>query len=171
MGGTEEDWRNLNVKFSLLRKLLAPVESYLRIADYFKAVETVYNNLLKTYQGDPEMAKWWSTVLMDSKEFEYGPSATVPSPVKAYNGWLVYFCKGDPYVNASKLAFGNYRNLSGLSSCPMKIVDVVRNLQDSSTLMGGMLGFKVHQDAPNRVQSLEPVHGWCLLLPEKSPLL
>jgi len=91
MTGTEQDWALLLEKLISLRKLLSPIESTLRLDEYFQAVEEIYRNLLKTYKGNTEMCKWWSTVLIDSKDYEYGPSGMRKYEVKAYNGWLVFF--------------------------------------------------------------------------------
>jgi len=172
MTGTEQDWALLIEKLATLRKLLSPIESTLRIGEYFTAVEGIYKNLLKTYQRDPDMCKWWSTVLIDSKDYEYGPSGMRKHEVKAYNGWLVYFCMGSDYypIKASQLAAGECKELSNLSTCPMKIVDRVRKLEDKSQLIAGILGWRECKNAENNVMSLQPVHGWSLLLPEKSPL-
>jgi len=52
----------------------------------------------------------------------------------------------------------------------MKIVDRVRELEDKSQLIAGILGWRECKNAENNVMSLQPVHGWALLLPEKSPL-
>jgi len=170
MGGTEQDWRLLKGKFDKLKKLLAPIESTLKIADYFLSVETVFDNLLKTYLGH-NMDEWWSKVLIDCKEVEYGPSGMSKGYVDAYNGWIVSFCSGLKYpLKAKKLAAGDYnKELSCISSCPMKIIDRLRNITDDSTLMAGILGFSLHNDSPHGV-TLQPSHGWALMLPVSSPL-
>jgi len=171
MAGTEKDWILLSEKLAALRKLLAPIESTLQITNYFRAVESIFTNLHKTYMEDPEMDKWWATVLMDCKEFEYGPSGMRKYEVDAYNGWLVHFCNGAPYaLKASKLSKGGYKDLSVISTCPMKIIDRLRKLEDNSTLVAGMVGWKEHHNTANGVKSLEPVHGWALLLSPNSPL-
>jgi len=171
MAGTEQDWRLLSEKLVSLRNLLSPIESTLRIGEYFTAVETIFSNLHKTYIGDPEMPKWWSTVLIDCKDYDYGPSGMRGPLVDAYNGWLVHFCNGYPYpIKANRLAEGKYKELTGISTCPMKIVDRIRNIEDHSTLVAGIAGWKEHDDAPNGVKSLSPFHGWALLLPPNSPL-
>jgi len=117
------------------------------------------------------MVKWWSTVLIESKEFEYGPSGMTIGEVDAYNGWLVYFCTGsNRNLKATDLAYGECKELSGLSSCPMKIIDRLHAVEDNSTLVAGILGFQVHSNSKNGVSSLQPVHGWCMMLPPTSPL-
>jgi len=170
MSGTEQDWRLLKEKLTELRKLLAPIESTLRIVSYFQHVEQIYDNLLKTYLGH-NMDQWWSKVLYDCKEVEYGPSGMEMEEVDAYNGWIVFFCNGVDYpLKASELSIGEYKDLSCLSSCPLKIVDRLRDISDNATLMGGILGFYMHNQTANGVPSLQPAHGWALLLPINSPL-
>jgi len=84
---------------------------------------------------------------------------------------LYFFCNGSDFpLKASQLAAGEYKELSNLSTCPMKIVDRIRNLEDHSQLVAGVLGWKEWNDAENKVVSLQPVHGWALMLPENSPL-
>jgi len=171
MSGTEEDWKNLKQKLIQLRMLLAPIESTLNLSSYFEAVEAVFENLHKTFLEDSLLVKWWSTVLIESKEVEYGPSGMNMRQVDAYNGWLVYFCTGlKRNLKAKELANGECKELSGLSSCPMKIIDQLREVEDNSTLIAGILGFKVHSNTINGVSSLQPAHGWCMMLPPTSPL-
>jgi len=173
MSGTEQDWRKLGLKLVQLRTLLRPVESTLHLDAYFQIVKQVFDNLLKTYVGgdDEAIAKWWSTVLIESKAYEYGPSGMDSWEVDAYNGWLVHFCMASKQsLKAKDLASGNCPELSGLSSCPMKIVDRLRNISDQSTLVAGIFGFRLHSDSQNGVASLQPAHGWCMLLPPNSPL-
>jgi hypothetical protein len=171
MSGTENDWRLLNEKLIKLRKLLAPIESTLKISDFFNQVETVYTNLLKTYLGE-NMEDWWSKVLMDCEGFRYGTSG-MRRKVSAYNGWLVFFCTGEnsPLL-AAKLAQGKCKKLSCLSSCKMDIIDSVNHINDESTLMTGILGFKINRNShPNGVASLQPAHGWAMLFHEGSQFI
>jgi len=169
MIGNEQDWRLLKVKLSQLRNLLAPIESTLRIAPYFEEVAMVYDNLLKTYLGE-NMEEWWSKILIDCLAWKYGPSGMRKGQVQAYNGWINFFCTGSSIpLKAMELAKGECKDLTCLSSCPMKIVDRIRNISDKSILMAGILGFILHNDTPNGI-SLKPAHGWALLLPESSPL-
>jgi hypothetical protein len=171
MSGTEQDWRLLVEKLTKLRKLLAPIESALEISDFLKQVETIYSNLLKTYLGE-NMDIWWSKVLMDCEGIQYGMSG-MTKRVAAYNGWIVFFCTGtDSPLIAEKLANGKYKKLSCLSSCHMNIIDKVNNNKGRSTLMAGILGFKINRNShPNGVDSLQPAHGWAMLFPEGSPFL
>jgi len=172
MLGTEQDWGHLLEKLNALRILITPIESTINMKPVLDYAETIYKNLLRTYQNDPNMATWWSKILIDCKATEYGPSGMRRGEVNAYNGWLVEFCTGAQYpLKAKELASGGYKDkLSVLTSCPMKIVDYIRKIEDDSTLIAGILGYKIHKNTPNEVTSLEPAHGWCLLLPENSKL-
>jgi len=169
MSGTEEDWRLLITKLTKLRELLAPIESTLEIAPYFAHVETVYNNLLKTFLRQ-DMDDWWSKVLMDCKGIKYGPSG-MRQKVDAYNGWIAFFCSGkDSPLNAEDLAIGKYDELSCLTYCRLTLEDKINRISGESELIAGILGFKLHKDTFNGVPSLQPAHGWALLLSESSPL-
>jgi len=89
--------------------------------------------------------------------------------VDAYNGWLVKFCtNSDNPIKAESLAAGKI-NLSCLNSCPMKIIDRIHDLTDNSKLIAGIVGFTAH-NSTNNVLSLQPAHGWSLMLPPNSPL-
>uniref|UniRef100_A0A0G4GNA0 Uncharacterized protein n=1 Tax=Chromera velia CCMP2878 TaxID=1169474 RepID=A0A0G4GNA0_9ALVE len=165
MLGSEADWIRLGQKLAQLRKLLAPLEPVLRLESRFDFAEYVFMGLLNTYRQEPAAAEWWSQVLYDDKEVEYGPSGMSMGHVEAYNGWLVRFTTGREKVKASKLAAGEYdKSLSCVSSVPMKIVDEVYKRQDNATMVGGMLGFTVTKSEANGVATLQPSHGWSMLL-------
>jgi len=172
MCGTEADWKHLGEKLLQLKKVLEPVESILCLDKFFTVASKVFENLLKTYLGDELMATWWADVLIESKEVKYGPSGMSRGTVDHYNGWLVQFCTGGEYtsIEAENFSSGKIDELSGLSSCPMKIVDRLRKIEDHSTLIAGILGFRVCSESKNGVTSLQPMHGWCLMLRENSPL-
>ena len=53
---------------------------------------------------------------------------------------------------------------SGLVSVPMKVTDGSKS--DNATVLAGLAGYKLHND--DGIFALEPVHGWCLLLPKDS---
>jgi len=168
MCGTEDDWKLLGVKLESLRKLLLPIEEKLVLKEMFKNAREVYEKLLKTYKGN-DMSDWWSKVLIQGKEYEYGPSGMRKSTqVDCYNGWIVSFCSSYESLNSKTLSKGDYKELSCLSTCPMKIVDAIRKIDDEANLVAGMLGYKKYGD--NDVVTLEAFHGWSMLLPSKSPL-
>ena len=184
MLGVEGDWAQLGVKLQALRTLLAPIERQLRLSELFGIAEDVFRNLHRTYTGGPvcdaSLADWWADILIQDSVVKYGPSGMYRKNVPAYNGWLVRFLDGRAAskFDSSELAAGEYaETLSCLSSCPMKVVDVPRNLQDNSFVVGGMAGFRVHRSSDqtglqpgDAVPVLQSVHGWCMMLPEASPL-
>eukprot|EP01124_Arcella_intermedia_P004656 TRINITY_DN12638_c0_g2_i1.p1 TRINITY_DN12638_c0_g2~~TRINITY_DN12638_c0_g2_i1.p1 ORF type:complete len:182 (-),score=16.90 TRINITY_DN12638_c0_g2_i1:35-547(-) len=168
MGGTELDWARLLGKLTKLTQLLAPVQHILQLGPYLDFCEGVFYNLLKTFIGDEDMSRWWAGVLMESKEWEYGPSGMRKGQVEAYNGWLVRLCTGAEVIKASSIR--KTKELACWSACPLKIVDHVRNVSDTARLAAGVLGFVSHEDAPNGVLSIQPAHGWALMLPVNSKL-
>ena len=46
----------------------------------------------------------------------------------------------------------------------MKVTDGSKS--DNATVLAGLAGYKLHND--DGIFALEPVHGWCLLLPKDS---
>jgi len=172
MFGTSQDWANLTTKLRSLQKLLAPIESTLQLDSYFRASETVFQNLHKTYKDPKSMRGWWAKILIDCQEYEYGPSGMRKGQVAAYNGWFVEFLTGcSDGLKPKDIASGkSAKYLSCLSSVPMKVEDKLNGVEDMSTLIAGIVGYKVHQDSPNGVTSLQPAHGWVMMLPQNSPL-
>ena len=72
MLGSEEDWRKLTSKLKVLRTLLEPIENDLRLlSNWWDVVQTVFNNLLKTYQGKPDQ-KWWSHIVDYREKYASG---------------------------------------------------------------------------------------------------
>lgn len=179
MLGTEYDWARLRGKLHSLRSLLEPVEKILRLSEIFRLADEVFSNLHRTYNGDLAMVDWWADVLVQDSDIKYGPSGMRRGTVDAYNGWLVRFLGGSASCKfaAAKLAAGEFaETLSCLSSCPMRVVDVLREISDNSFVVGGMAGFRVHASgqgsngAVAAVPALQSVHGWCMMLPVSSPL-
>jgi len=177
MRGSEEDWSNLQKKLKTLKTLLEPVEKVLHLKTFFGIAEGVYKHLLGTYKDGSSERKWWQDVLLEGMEKKrVGGGGSMPGKiveVDAYDGWIIEFITGSPKRKLYKedLTSGKYsKELSGVSSCPMRIVDVLHNLRDDSILIAGILGFKVYEDSQNGIATLEPSHGWVMLLPSNSPL-
>jgi len=171
MGGTREDWQALGAKLQSLRQILAPAESVLYLKDVFDRASSIYTNLLKTYDDPDSMKDWWADILIKCEQTKYGPSGMRSWQVEAYNGWLISFLTGYDKITAEDLASGAYaQKLSCLSSVPLKIVDRIREITESSYLAAGILGFKVERSTTNNLLSLQPAHGWCMFLPDNSPL-
>ena len=122
------------------------------------------------------MRKFWAGVLIKGKDIEpeHGPSGVSGyHDVDAHNGWLVEFLTGHEVIKAKDLSNGKLASdLSHLSACPLKTVDLNNGVEDNATLVGGVLGCAAHEHTEtfNGVVSLEHFHGWCMMLPPKSPL-
>ena len=72
MLGSEEDWRKLTSKLKVLRTLLEPIENDLHLLSrWWDVVQTVFNNLLKTYQRKPDQ-KWWSHIVDYREKYASG---------------------------------------------------------------------------------------------------
>jgi len=174
MVGSEEDWASLLTRLDQLRTLLQRnAEKRLQLQPLFTVAEEVFTNLHRTYMDDSSMQKWWADVLIKGGENEYGPSGRTKRRVDAYNGWAVEFFAGQKSIKANELARGSCaKELSSLSACPVHIHYAWKDeeTQDKATFISGVLGFHVHPQSPNCVVTLEPAHGWCMLLPPESPL-
>lgn len=176
MLGAEEDWILLKTKLAALRSHLAPIERDLRLDGFFEVADEVFKNLHLTFvakKKNKKMQKWWSNVLIQGKDYEYGPSGMRKTEVDAYNGWLVEFLIGNrgAGLKAKELARGEYaKELSGLTSCMVHVVDRVRDIKDDSIVVAGMLGYSIHPAVEGRPTTLQPAHGWCMLLPPSSAL-
>ena len=55
---------------------------------------------------------------------------------------------------------------SGLVTVPMTITD--GSITEKSAVVAGMVGYKLHHHNATRIPSVEPVHGWSLLLDPQS---
>ena len=83
--------------------------------------------------------------------------------IEGYTGWLVHLAEG----TARRIEHSDLT--SGLVSIPLEISH--RAGIDVGTLVGGMLGFTVHQiqDEAGSRPSVRPYQGWSLLLSKDSP--
>lgn len=173
MVGTEADWGQLLTKLHALRTLLKPIAHVLGLDEFFLIAEDVFANLHRTFNEDPAMQQWWADVLIQKREeYRYGPSGMKRGEVDMYNGWLVAFLTGnkDRKLRANDLRDGEYAKvLSCLSSCPMKIVDRLRDITDMSAVVGGILGYQIIPGT-TPTPTLQAAHGWCLMLPRASRL-
>jgi len=172
MTGTAKDWEYLQTKLKNLEAILKPVEGRLNLKIFFEFALKVFKNLLLTYNGSC-MKDWWADILIQGKATKYGGSGMRIGEEDAYNGWIIGFLTGTPdyKLTAANLKKGQYNEyLSGVSSCPMKIIDRVRNISDMSVLISGIMGYKLHENSQNHVATLEPAHGWVMMLPPNSPL-
>ena len=154
MLGTEDDWRNLKSKLKVLRTLLESKGKELQLfSDWWDLVETVFSNLLDTYQGNPDK-DWWGHIM--SYE-QVRMSGIVVDGKYRYRGWITEFLEG--HEQAMEV-----RDMTtGLVNVPLTLIDPIRLKTDTATLVAGMLGF-TYQEA-----SVQPFQGWALLLSEDSP--
>jgi len=178
MRGDALDWERLSTKLSVLRELLAPVESVLNLSKLFDFSAEVFANLARTYRGDSAMNDWWADVLIQGAETRYGPSGIGTYEVVNYNGWLVEFMLGskESSIDAEKLRDGKLAaRLTCVVSAVMKIVysdvpDWPLNPSDTSIVVAGIMGYKMHGSEDGRGTTLEAAHGFGILLPPESPL-
>merc|ERR1719502_1725147 len=163
MCGAEDDWARLSHKLQTLKNLLLPVEETLCLQEVFNTAAEVFHNLYQTYLNkNPEvMRKFWADVLIQGKEYEYGPSGRRGKDVDAYNGWLVKFTTGCRSIKKENI---HNMELSALTACPVKVMEAWKCPPESHdyTFVGGMLGYSVHEETPNGAVSLQPAHGWCM---------
>ncbi|KAJ7374212.1 hypothetical protein OS493_007285 [Desmophyllum pertusum] len=158
MLGTEDDWSKLKSKLKVLRTLLEPIENDLGLtSEWWDLVEKVFSKLLDTYQGRPD-GKWWSHIISYDYPFGSGPR------VLQYRGWITEFLEGTKHPKEIK------GMTTGLVSVPLIIKDQLHGVQDTATLVAGMLGFTIHTDDTKEV-SVQPFQGWSLLLSKDSPFL
>ncbi|KAL9953540.1 hypothetical protein ACROYT_G040971 [Oculina patagonica] len=153
MLGTEEDWNKLKSKLNVLQTLLEPIENDLGLeSEWWSLVENVFSELLATYQGRPDR-EWWSHIMSYKDAFASGDSS-------GYRGWITEFLEGKKDVmEISDMT-------SGLVNVPLTIEGTC--VKDNATLVAGMMGFTIHTDDSPEV-SVQPFHGWSLLLSKYSP--
>jgi len=172
--GTEQDWLYLVKKFDELIKLLEPLNSVIDLSSsWILHIKTVFSNLLKTYQEKPEAVHWWKDIIMEGKTWEWGPSGMRKYEVESYNGWLILFLTGLELIKKKDLERGrNIEEFAGLCDVPLKIslTYLKPPIIDEGTLVAGILGFKVHNDAVNLVPSVQAHHAWGLMLKPHSAL-
>lgn len=190
MEGSEEDWDKLVTKLETLRDILKPIERETGLcADWFDHVINVFKNLAMTRRNpeDPKVAKWWINVLCDTTGTKWvgggGSRPGRPVEVKAYNGWLIRFLTDEDKILAEDLAGIESskirKKLSGFNQVPMKVSLTWCSppISDESTLVAGMVGFKVHKGEESdgiepceAVPSVQPHHMWAMMLPPNSPI-
>merc|ERR1712018_530643 len=147
MKGTKQDWERLSKKVEDLRKTLEPIEFELGLANWWYNVEYITHNLLETYGGNPN-EDWWSRIINYQS---YG------SGLPDFRGWFM-------------TDFLNIHDATTIGSAPSGLVSIPMTLDgqygtEESAVVAGMIGYKIHQNGTtNGRPSLEPMHGWTLLL-------
>jgi len=149
MQGEEKDWARLRDKVQNLTEYLEPIKNYVGRGDWFTKLENVTQNLLETYQGNPD-TEWWQSIVIQPRSQGCG------GPV-SLNGWFVR-----DFLNKQP------RDLpSGLISVPMKIKE--KDVEEQSALVAGIPGFMLEErpDGSNDTV-IRAVHAWALMLEENS---
>lgn len=187
MEGSVEDWEMLETKLKSLRKILKPIKNELGINDeWYEHTLDVFQNLAMTRKSpsDPKVAKWWINILCDTTGTTWvgggGSMPGRPVKVKAYDGWLVQYLANKEKILAAELGLGTdlRKELSGFNQVQMKVSLPWCNLSDGSTLVAGVVGFKVHSNNKGKkedrkkdcVPSVQSHHMWAMLLPPESPV-
>jgi len=151
MKGTKQDWEKLITKVKNLRKTLEPIEEELELVYWWDKVEDITHKLLDTFEGDPD-EDWWSRII---NYRSYG------SGTPDFKGWFMTDLLNIPDATSIGSA------PSGLVRIPMTI-DGEKG-EEESAVVAGMIGYKIHQfGTSNQRASLEPMHGWTLLLEPNS---
>jgi len=154
MKGTQEDWKKLGANIKGLRKTLQPIHDAINLKQtWWNKIETIANKLMDTFNDNPDK-DWWSKIVT---ERSFGSGAP------ELKGWFMVDFLNIPDANDISDA------PSGLVTVPMTITDGAN--EEQSAIVAGMVGYKFHEkddDDEKKVYSLEPVHGWSLLIEKNS---
>merc|ERR1712183_148163 len=153
MEGKEEDWRKLVVTLENLERTLQPLVEVLDLGGWFTTAKVVLNNLLETFQGNPD-TKWWSRIFDRQRSYGSGGGKTL-------SGWFVTDFMG--------IHDGKLENVpSGLNVVPLTLID--GNTEEQAALVAGVTGYTLNENetaiirANHTYPSIQTVHGWGLLL-------
>ena len=107
---------------------------------------------MDTFNDNPDK-EWWSKIVTNR-----GFGSGAPE----LKGWFMVDLLNIPDANYISDA------PSGLVTVPMTITDGTN--EEQSAIVAGMVGYKFHEkdDDAKKVYSLEPVHGWSLLIEKNS---
>ena len=164
MKGTEDDWIKLKMKLQYLEKLLAPIQEVLNryLPDgWWRNIETICQNLIRTYRGSPDL-QWWHSIIIETEAEEWGPSG-MPPPRKfqATAGW---------FLN-NVLGLNHVKHLTEIDNplvtVPMKI-QKPGQVTEESTFVAGISGYKVEKEESDKWPRVSSVHSWTLLLKPQS---
>ena len=147
MKGTEADWIKLGSNIKAVKKLLQPIHDAINLKEsWWIRIEQIANKLLNTFNDNPD-ADWWSKIITE-RSFDSG--------APELRGWFMVDLLNVPN------AFDISDAPSGIVTVPMTITD--GNDVEDSAIVTGMVGYKFH----NETHSVEPIHGWSLLLKQNS---
>lgn len=154
MEGEEKDWINMKDKFIQLRDLLGPIRGEIGLnGNWWKDVEHICEELIKTYNGKPD-TKWWSHIFSYKGAWGSGAQDT-------YDGWFI----------SKLLGLGSIHTLSALNNgvitVPMKITNGMTGNSEQSAFAAGIAGYEMFKEDA-KWASVKAVHGWTLMLEPKS---
>ena len=165
MQGTLEDWRKLRKKLKEIQDILDPVKDELEYFDrgyskWMHHVDFVFTKLAETFENKASAVNWWPKILINSTQQEWGPSGMSSTTVKAYDGWLIKFLTGMDKIGKNKIG----REIKGLSTVPMKLVDLPNEKEDDSILVAGILGYTIVESSKSKseIPTVQANHLWSL---------
>ena len=155
MLGAREDWVRLETKLNELQAMLAPISGELGLDSWWTKVRNVLQNLVNTYDGEPDK-DWWSRII----HIQYKGGCVFGY---AWTGWFTR-----TFVVGSELS-GRDEFKSGLVSVPMTI-DYFGHVEDAA-LVAGIAGYTVTPgDGPRAAPSVQTSRAWALMLEPDSSL-
>ena len=129
-----------------LGQILFPIWNEIGLSTWWMKIENITNQLLKTYQGNPNK-DWWSRII--AKE-SFGSGGQVD-----FKGW--FMTKLLNVQDAKHISDAP----SGIVTVPMTLVDY--GYEEQSAIVAGMVGYKKFHEEGITL-ALEAVHGWGLFL-------
>jgi len=154
MEGTKEDWEKLVDKTKELEKLLEAVMEDIELGDWFTKTMNILNNLLNTYNGNPD-TKWWSHILSWNETYGSGSRSW-------WSGWMIDFLMAGDAEEPIHFK-------SGIVSVPLHIFED-GGPEDTGLLVAGTVGYDVKEIPGSHAPVVEAKQSWTLLLPKKSPI-
>ena len=117
-------------------------------------MEKVFTELLAAYRGKPDK-EWWSHIISHKEEFASG--------LPKYKGWITEFLEG----TQESLDIG--KMTTGLVSVILEL-QKPSEMSDIAKLVTGIVGFTLHDNDAGSL-SIQPFHGWAVLLRDDSSYL
>merc|ERR1711963_1259504 len=124
---------NIYKKLEKVKNFLEPIDDVLKLGGWFDRVRGVLDNLLETYQGNPDK-DWWSRIMDIQKSFGSGGGTFL-------TGWFVTDFLG--------ITDGDLESLpSGINLVSLTITD--GNIEEESILLAGFTGYTIGSDNRNQ---------------------
>jgi len=159
MKGVEEDWKSLQNKTKVLEQMLMPIMAEIGLKDWFQSCHGVLNNLLLTFQNNPDK-KWWSHILSWNRSYGSGSDAR-----SWWDGWFIDFIRPGTGRRPSKVR--DFQ--SGTVGVPIHLYDN-SGPEDVGLLVAGTVGYTVKEDEKRHTPVVEANQAWVLLLPRNSSM-